>query len=310
MARNVEQKAVITGRIFEIERYAINDGPGIRTLIFLKGCSLHCIWCCNPESQVTQPQLVYWKTKCLGCGRCVEVCEDDVLTLTEDGIVIDRKKCRRCGACADICYAEALVLVGKEMTSEEVLDEVLKDELFYRKSGGGVTFSGGEPFEQSAFVMRTAELCRKHGIHTAVETCGAVPWETLEASLPFIDLYLYDLKVVDSAQHERCTGVPNERILDNFKRLVSAGKDMRVRVPVIPGYNDRDKDLRSLIEFLHTKAPGVPVDLLPYHRLGRSKYERLDLGYGLDGVEPPSPERMNELRAWFEKAGFPVTIGG
>jgi pyruvate formate lyase activating enzyme len=310
MSKTAERVEVLMGRIFEIERYAINDGPGIRTLVFLKGCSLRCIWCCNPESQVPRTQLVYWKSRCLGCRNCIEACQADALTMTSGGIVIDRAKCTVCGDCADVCYAEALVLVGKEMTPEEVLEEVLKDELFYHKSGGGVTFSGGEPFEQSGFLLRTAELCKEHGIHTAVETCGAVSWKTLESSLPLIDLFLYDLKMLDSSEHERCTGVSNDRILDNFKRLVGAGKEMRVRVPIIPGCNDSDKDLGALVEFLQDNAPGIPVDLLPYHRLGRSKYDRLGIGYKLDAIEPPSPERMTSIRKRFEDGGFPVTIGG
>jgi pyruvate formate lyase activating enzyme len=310
MAKTSEQTKIVRGRVFEIERYAINDGPGIRTLVFLKGCSLRCVWCCNPESQIPRTQLVYWKSRCLSCSHCIEACEADALTMTPEGIVIDRDRCTVCGACAEVCYAEALVLVGKEMTPEEVLEEVLKDELFYRKSGGGVTFSGGEPFEQSAFVLRTAELCKAHGIPTAVETCGAVPWKTLESSLPLIDLFLYDLKILDSARHERCTGVSNDRILDNFKRLVAAGKQMRVRVPIIPGRNDSDGDLGALVEFLKATAPGIPVDLLPYHRLGRSKYDRLGVGYSLDELEPPSPERMASIKRRFEDGGFPVTIGG
>ena len=306
----MKRSEILTGTIFEIERYAVNDGPGIRTLVFLKGCSLRCIWCCNPESQHHRTQLVYWKSKCLGCRHCIEACEQEALAMTSDGIVIDRSACTVCGDCTDACYAEALVLVGKRMTPEEVLEEVLKDELFYQKSGGGVTFSGGEPFEQSAFVLRTAELCKEHGIHTAVETCGAVSWPLLEASLPLIDLYLFDVKVIDSSRHERLTGVPNERIIDNFKRLAAAGAKMRVRVPIIPGCNDSDEDLRAIVEFLKASAPGIPVDLLPYHRLGRSKYERLDVAYALDDLEPPSPERMSTIRRRFESEGFPVTVGG
>jgi pyruvate formate lyase activating enzyme len=310
MDETTVKREALTGRVFEIERYAINDGPGIRTLVFLKGCSLRCLWCCNPESQRPRFQLVYWKDKCLGCARCIEVCDPGALTLTEEGIKIDRDKCTSCGSCADACYAEALVLIGRDMTPEEVLAEVLKDELFYRKSGGGVTFSGGEPLDQSAFVVQTARLCRGHGIHTAVETCGAVSWKIFEASLSVIDLYLYDLKVMDRAEHERCTGVSNESILENFRRLAETGKDMRVRFPVIPGYNDSEDNIRSLIDFLKRHRPDVPVDLLPYHRLGTSKYERLEMDYEISYILPPGPERMQELRATFTDAGFTVTIGG
>jgi len=310
MEKSVEQAEGLIGRIFEIERFAVNDGPGIRTLVFLKGCSLRCIWCCNPESQVHRTQLVSWKNRCLNCGYCIEKCEADALTKTPEGIVIDHTRCTVCGTCTDVCYAEALVLIGKEMTPEEVLEKVLKDEKFYQKSEGGVTFSGGEPFDQSAFLLRTAELCKEHDIHAAVETCGAVSWKTLEASLPLIDLFLYDLKMIDSSEHKQCTGVPNDRILDNFKRLVVADKEIRVRIPIIPGYNDGDTALGALVKFLKDNAPGIPVDLLPYHRLGRSKYDGLGIGYTLDALEPPSSERMSSIRKRFEVEGFPVTIGG
>jgi pyruvate formate lyase activating enzyme len=196
------------------------------------------------------------------------------------------------------------------MTPEELLSEILRDERFYTKSGGGVTFSGGEPLEQSDFVMRAAELCREHGIHTAVETCGSVPWPVLERILPAIDLFLYDIKMMNPEQHARCTGVSNRIILDNFKRLLETGRETVVRFPVIPGYTDTDENVDSLIEFLKQYAPGIGVDLLPYHRLGKSKYGRLDMEYRLTSVLPPDAGRMRLMGSKFEEAGFKVTIGG
>jgi len=305
----MDRKAVI-GRVFEIERYAINDGPGIRTLVFLKGCNLRCVWCSNPESQNHLPQLVYYKKKCLGCGNCVSVCESDALSLTHGGIEMRRDLCNRCGECASICNAQALVLLGRTMTTEEVLAEVLKDEPFYRKSGGGVTFSGGEPMEQSDFLLSAAMLCKENNINTAVETCGSVAWEIFEKVMPAIDLFLYDIKEMDPERHSEYTGVPNGLILENFVRLAESGKRIVVRIPVVPGHNDRDDNIEKIIDFLHENVPGTRVDLLAYHRLGKTKYARLGLRYALGAVDPPPPSRMWELERCFTCAGFKVSMGG
>ncbi|MBN2323078.1 MAG: glycyl-radical enzyme activating protein [Spirochaetes bacterium] len=304
-----DTKAVI-GRVFEIERYAINDGPGIRTLIFLKGCGLACVWCSNPESQSSHPQLVHYVKKCLRCEACVSICERDALSLESGGIVIRRDRCDGCGACVSVCNTGALVLLGKSMTPEEAFSEVLKDEPFYRRSGGGVTFSGGEPLMQGEFVLRVAKLCKKHYIHTAIETCGFASWETFERLLPAIDLFLYDLKEMDPERHNEYTGVDNDLILENFERLAGTGKEIIVRVPVIPGHNDRDENFEMIIDFIRRHVPGCRVDLLPYHRLGKPKYDRLGMPYIPDSTDPPSPSRMESLKKEFAQAGFQVSIGG
>jgi pyruvate formate lyase activating enzyme len=307
---NLINNNTITGTVFEIERYALHEGPGIRTLVFLKGCCLRCLWCCNPESQAHPPQLVYWTNKCIGCGVCVENCPRQALTLADSGISIDRSRCRVCGKCADLCNAEALVLIGREMTPGQVLAEVLKDSLFYRKSGGGVTFSGGEPLIQHEFLKETAKICKENGVNTAIETSGCVRWEIIEEVLPYIDLFLYDLKEMDENRHKRFTGVGNDMILNNFKKLVKIGKELVVRIPIITAHNDRDENYRRIIEFLKPRAPGIRIDLLPYHRLGKAKYDRLDQNYELNAIDPPTQERMAEIQKLFVQNNFSVSIGG
>lgn len=304
------QTGRITGTVFEIERFAIHDGPGIRTLVFLKGCGLRCRWCSNPESQQSTAQLGYSVTSCIGCGRCVEACETGAVTHGEGRIHIDTGLCTVCGRCAAECPSQALSIMGRDMTPEEVVSEVLKDEPFYRRSGGGVTFSGGEPFEQERFLAETARLCREQYVHVAVETCGAVGWDSIRGALDYIDLVLFDIKETDPDLHKRFTGEDNVRILDNYKRIAATGKKTIVRVPVIPGYNDRDEHFDAIIGFLEAHTPGVRVDLLPYHRLGRPKYERLGKPYLLEETETPSDARMDELKKRFEEVGFAVTVGG
>ena len=306
----IREEKLVTGIVFEIERFAIHDGPGIRTLVFMKGCGLRCRWCSNPESQKRPLQLGYNVKKCLRCGRCVDACEKDALSLEEDGVNVDRSLCTLCCICSEVCTAQALVIFGREMSPEEVLEEVLKDEIFYRKSKGGVTFSGGDPFEQKDFLVATAKLCKARYIHNAVETCGAVPWESIEDALPYIDLFLYDLKEMDPERHRKFTGVPNELVLNNYKMLAEKGKEIIARIPVIPGFNDRDDNFNMMVDFLHEHTPGIRVSLLPYHRLGKTKYDRLGMEYQLEEVEPPPESRMMELEKKFTHAGFKVSIGG
>jgi pyruvate formate lyase activating enzyme len=298
------------GIVFEIERYALKDGPGIRTVVFLKGCLLRCLWCSNPESQEPAAQLVYWQEKCLDCGSCIRACPHGALARGTAGIVIDRGRCRACGTCTRVCNAEALVLLGRSMSAEEILREVQKDAAFYRTSGGGVTFSGGEPFEQQELLLETARLCRSARIHTAVETSGLVPWERIAETLPALDLVLFDLKEMDPERHRAFTGVDNRLVLENFEKLMKTGKAVIVRVPVIPQHNDRRENFTAMIEFLKRAAPGIRVDLLPYHRLGKGKYRRLGIVYRLEELDPPAPGGMEEIQALFDGAGFPNSVGG
>jgi pyruvate formate lyase activating enzyme len=312
--------AVLSATLFDIERFALHDGPGIRTVVFFKGCPLRCSWCSNPESQDLEPELFYRAAACLRCRRCLEVCPREALSFAGGGLEIDRARCDRCGACADRCNSTALSLVGRTLGVEEVLAEVLRDEPFYRHSGGGVTFSGGEPAAQPEALAEMARRCHEAGLHTALETCGHYPWEVLEEELPWLDLVLYDLKQMDSARHEGITGVPNEQILRNFERLVAERTEgprgrgggyrggIRVRVPLVPGLNDRKEDLLSLRGHLARTAPDVPVDLLPYHRLGNGKYEGLGRPHALAGLLPPDQAYLVQARAFLEEEGLSVRI--
>ena len=298
------------GIVFDIERYAINDGPGIRTVVFMKGCPLRCLWCANPESHKKNPELVYWENKCLRCGRCIEACPNEALRQKDGVIHIYTEKCNMCGQCTNVCNAQALNIIGSEMTPFEVLEKVLQDEIFFQDSRGGVTFSGGEPFEQTEFLMECAALCKQNDIHTCVETSGMTRWEDIEKTLPYIDLILYDFKHMQNKIHKQLTGSSNELILNNFKRVAALNKDMVIRIPVIPTINDTEENYSELISFLK-EYPGYNcVDLLPYHRLGLSKYKRMKIDYHLIDLLPPSKKRMEEIKNLFEKNGFQVTIGG
>lgn len=299
-----------TGFIFEIERYAVNDGPGIRTLVFLKGCPLKCRWCSNPESQNLHPELVFWPKKCIGCLACLDACPEGALSGTEEGIVIDRSLCTGCGSCTAVCNTEALDLFGRKVTVEEVMQEILKDEHYYRKSGGGVTFSGGEPYMQHPFLLSLLLEAKNRGLHTAVETCGAVPWRVIEPSLPFVDLFLFDFKQMDPAEHRRVTDKENSRILENCVSIIREGKELRPRFPLIPGINDSEENLDSLVSFLEKHLPACRIDLLPYHTLGKTKYQRLDVNYGMADTKIPERDDIIMVKTFLEERGFTVTIGG
>ena len=297
-------------RLFEIERYALNDGPGIRSVVFFKGCPLRCLWCSNPESQPRDPVLFYRANLCIRCGNCLKACPRGAIRSTEEGIDIDRSLCDACGGCVDTCYTGALSLAGAEWSVEEAMEIILKDETYYRSSGGGVTFSGGEPTSQPEGLAAIAAKCGEYKIHTCMETCGYFSWETVEPVLPHIDLVLYDIKHMDSDRHRELTGVGNERILENFTRLVRSGRKVTARIPIIPGVNDDEENLLAAADFLGSRAPGVPVDILPYHRLGNSKYPCLGLEYEIPGAGPLSDDEVNTITELFTERGLSVRVEG
>ena len=299
-------KAVIT----EIERFAVNDGPGIRTLVFIKGCPLHCLWCCNPETRGRAPQLAYTRAKCLDCGNCVAVCEVEALKRTELGVEIDRKKCTVCGLCSAQCPAEALVVIGESMSPEEVFEEINKDFVFYKSSGGGVTLSGGEPLASPKFAHALLSLCKQAGIHTAVETCGHAPWKSFKLVLPVLDTVLFDLKHPDEKRHVQGTGGSNKKILDNLLRLDREEKEIIIRIPLIPGFNDSEQDLTETLFFVSQLKHVTKVDLLPYHKLGRPKYEKIGIKYRIDDLMTHEREKVLSLKKVVENFGYKVTIGG
>jgi pyruvate formate lyase activating enzyme len=291
------QDAAVTGVIFDIKKFAVHDGPGIRTTVFLKGCPLRCKWCHNPESQAFGPQLAQFPRNCIGCGKCIEVCPQHAITPGPEGNVINRALCRNCGTCAGVCYAEALVLHGREVTVGEVLAEVDKDRLFYENSGGGMTLSGGEPLAQPEFALALLREGKRVGLRNALDTSGDVPWELLAEAAQAADLILYDIKCTDAQQHLEGTGRPNDRILANLERVGHGETPVYIRVPIIPGFNDDPREVEA-IGRLAERLPAVQeVELLRYHGLGEGKYVSLGLSCPTHGLKPPTDEQMETLKA-------------
>ncbi len=298
----------LTAQIFNIQHFSTEDGPGVRTTVFFQGCPLRCAWCANPESQRAVPQLAHRAAVCVKCGCCIRSCPRGALSVREGKIAIDRGLCAVCGACVEACPSHAMFFYGERKSLDAVWDEVLRDRGFYETSGGGVTCSGGECMLQPDFVGELFRRCREEGIHTALDTCGAFPPEYIGRVLPFTDLVLYDLKTVDSEAHRRFTGQGNEQILDNLKRILEYPAEVWIRIPVIPGWNDGDADLRAAAEFIRGLDPAKHVDLLPYHRFGVGKYEMLDLPYLPGDLAAPTAEQKAGYRKIFTDAGLDCTV--
>jgi pyruvate formate lyase activating enzyme len=298
------------GVVFNVQSYSIHDGPGIRTVVFLKGCPLSCLWCSNPESQNPGPEIGVSNTLCRACGTCVERCPQHAISITGEGKGhTDRTLCVRCGQCEQYCPYHARKLYGSMYAPNELMKRIEKDIPFFLRSGGGVTFSGGEPTLQHEFLLKVVQECRRRFIHTAVETCGYInDRERLDQLLASLDLFLYDIKCMDSERHRRFTGVPNELILDNARYIASSGADMIVRVPVIPGFNDTEEDMHSIASFVLGLLSVKRVNLLPYHELGRSKYGMLDREYLLEGGEELAENRLETLRQAIQSAGLACDI--
>jgi len=285
------------GLIFNIQRFSIHDGPGIRTLVFMKGCPLRCKWCSNPEGIKNYPELIFNEKKCVKCRRCVEVCPTRASTISERGeISIDRRVCIACGKCVGVCFSGAREIVGKYMTVEEIFKEVEKDRIFYENSGGGVTLGGGEPTMQPEFARELLKMCKERSLHTAIETCGYTSWANLKEILKYVDFMYYDIKHIDPAKHKEFTGVSNKLILENLMKVFSIFRlPIVIRVPIIPGYTDSEENIRGIADFV-ARYGGKMIELLPYHQLGVSKYEQYSMKYELENVKPPSEESLRKLR--------------
>ncbi len=264
-----------TGIVFNIQRYSIHDGPGIRTTIFLKGCPLTCFWCQNPESQHFVPEILFDRQKCIQCGECVALCSSGASQVQQNRIRIDRGRCLRCGRCIDACPAEARRMAGKQMTVDEVMQEAVRDVRFYENSGGGVTLSGGEPLAQPAFAFALLERCKQEDFHTALDTCGYASWKTILRLLPLVDLVLFDIKHPDNDKHRASVGKDNRTIFDNARRI-SALKPMWIRMPLVPGFNDSVEVVGKIARFVGRELNGAKLEILPYNIMGEAKYHLLD----------------------------------
>ena len=299
-----------TGVIFDIKKYAIHDGPGIRTTVFFKGCPMRCSWCHNPESWSPEPEPMFRAVRCIRCGQCVEICPEDAITFSNELPHTDSARCTRCGTCIPACPSQARAIAGREVTVDEVIMEIAKDTVFYDASGGGVTFSGGEPLMQPDFLTALLGECRLRGIHTAIDTCCYAEGAIMEKIAPLADLFLCDIKHVDPGKHKQFTGVENGQILENISFLTKSGRPVIIRIPVVPGFNDTVEEITAVVEFVKSLEAIQQIDLLPYNSAGVSKARRLGRNGEMLQSQRPDETLMQTLATDIRRQGFNVHIGG
>jgi pyruvate formate lyase activating enzyme len=299
------------GIIFDIKRYAVHDGPGIRTTVFFKGCPLSCQWCHNPESIELQPEILLNQNRCaIDCRTCVSECSSGALSKIGTTVYIDQDKCDLCGDCVDSCVYEALLIAGEKVNARDVSYEVDKDQIFYDESNGGVTLSGGEPLQQMDFLDKILDEMKSKDMHVTLDTSGYAPFEDLKKICDRVDLFLYDLKMMDEIKHEEYTGVSNAIILKNLEELVSAKRPVEIRIPLVCDVNDDEPNIRETVQFLRDLQNIRSVSLLPYHKGGCEKYIRLRKGERLKNFKPPSKDRIRRIEQILLEAGFSVRVGG
>lgn len=308
--------------IFDIRRYSINDGPGIRITIFMKGCPLKCKWCHNPESQSPEVQKLYTASKCIGAQDCIEECPEGALTLTPDGVVTDFERCTLCGQCADACPTKAIEMSGKLYSTDELMKIIERERVHIDQSGGGVTFSGGEPLMHPEFLIEMLKACGEKGLHRAVDTCGFAETNTLLEVARHTELFLFDLKLMDTEKHKQWTGISNQLILKNLKLLAETGAKINIRIPLIKNVNTDKTEIRKMAEFIsklpfkicgsETASPGgkLPVNLLPYHNIATGKYQKMEIPYNEGEMEEPTEADIRKAEEIFQSFGIETEIGG
>lgn len=296
-----------TGLIYDIKHFAVHDGPGVRTTIFLKGCPLRCLWCHSPESQEARPQISFNRDRCIGCGSCVESCQEGALAVPGN---IDEGKCTLCGSCVEECYSNALEMIGRHVHVGDVLDAVDRDRDVIERSGGGVTVSGGEPLAQPDFTLSLLIALKEEGYHTALDTCGQAPVTILDGMLPYTDLLLYDVKHMNPERHRELTGVSNDTILSNLRYVAKRRGALRIRMPLIPGVNDSEENLAETCAFIRGLERVDAIELLPYHRLGVSKYRAINREFALRQLLPHEPEQLLRIRDFIAGNGLDVILEG
>ena len=294
--------------VLNITRMVIHNGPGIRTLILLKGCPLRCLWCSTPESQKTEFEIAIYPARCIQCGQCIDVCLTNAITIVNGKPVIQRSLCNTCGKCVPACYSKAIEILGLTMTIEQLITEVKKDEIIFKNSHGGVTLSGGEPLYKTKLALKLLQAFKQHGINTGVDTSGYVPWSDIEATIPYVDFFLWDIKHMDPKKHKEFTGVSNELILSNARSISERKVPIYIRVPIIPGYNDSKENIKAVCEFSLTLSAVTEIDIMPLHHLGKARYESLNRPYPIESLALIPDGVIEDIKNLIESFGLKCVI--